>query len=205
MAAPRKIDWERIEGPWRAGIKSVLQIAAEYEQDTGQKVSHTAINKHFKELGVPRDLSAKIRAKADAIVSKSMVSARVSTETTITDKVVIDASAEEQAAIRIAHRSDIRRNRELVSKLTAEVEAITNDPGLFDRLSEIIGEDATDKQLEAFRRVVSLPGRVGSVKQLVESLKTLIALEREAFGIDSKKSAGQTLDEFLDGLATTEG
>ncbi len=92
MAAHRRIDWERIEPGWRAGVKSVLQIAADYTKSTGDKVSHTAINKHFRDLGVPRDLSAKIKAKADAIVSASIVSGNVSTETTETTAKIINSS-----------------------------------------------------------------------------------------------------------------
>lgn len=51
----RVIDWEAIEKDWRAGIKSVLQIAKEHE------ISHTAINKRFKKFGVIRDIDLKGR------------------------------------------------------------------------------------------------------------------------------------------------
>lgn len=61
MTKPDKaaIDWDRIEPDFRANIKSVLQIAAEYEEATGRSISHTAINKHFKKLGVTRDIRDK--------------------------------------------------------------------------------------------------------------------------------------------------
>lgn len=193
------IDWESIELEYRAGVLTLRQIAEQHG------ITHGAINKRAKKEGWDRDLSAKIKSKTDSLVSKQAVSKEVSKDRGVSEQVIIEANAEMQAGIIIAHRSDIRRNRELISKLTAEVEAITGEHDLLDQFSKIIADGTSDKQLEAFKRVISLPGRVGSVKQLVESLKTLIALEREAFGIDSKKSAGQTLDEFLDGLAAAEG
>ena len=57
MGIRRQKDWERIEPGWRAGIKSVLQLAADYEAETGDKITHTAINKHFKKIGVLRNFS----------------------------------------------------------------------------------------------------------------------------------------------------
>lgn len=55
MPARKKVDYERIEPGWRAGVLSPAQLAAEYTEATGVSVSHAAIIKHFKKLGVPRD------------------------------------------------------------------------------------------------------------------------------------------------------
>ena len=49
--------------------------------DTGVSVSHAAIITHFKKLGVPRSLVAKVRAKSDAMVMESMVTGKVSSVT----------------------------------------------------------------------------------------------------------------------------
>ena len=54
MAAPKKIDYDRIEPGWRAGLLSPHQLAAAYTEETGQKVSHAAIIKHFKKAGIAR-------------------------------------------------------------------------------------------------------------------------------------------------------
>lgn len=77
MAAIRKIDYERIEPDWRAGVKSVQQLAQEYTERTGVSVTKAAINKHFKGRGIPRDLTAKIRAKVEEKVLASKVSGKV--------------------------------------------------------------------------------------------------------------------------------
>jgi len=157
----RKIDWERIEPEWRAGLKSVMQLAFEYEQATSHKISHTAINKHFRKLNVPRDLAAKVRAKADAIVSASMVSGSVSTETKPSDARIIDSSAQAVATIRLTHRTDIQRMRKLLGDYIAEL------------------ENADKEQL-------SLLVRVGISQKIAETHKTVVNMEREHFGITSR-------------------
>lgn len=184
----QQIDWERIEPHWRLGIKSVLQISAEYEHETGRKVSHTAINKHFKKLGVPRDLSAKVRAKADALVSAATVSARVSVETTLADSAIINETAQAVAEVRIQHRRDITRAKDLALKLMEELDEQTEGRAIFAQLGDIMraGEGkAIDRMNEIYHKVIGTPSRIDSMRKLAETLKNLISLEREAWGIAS--------------------
>jgi len=188
MAAHRRIDWERIEPGWRAGVKSVLQIAADYTKSTGDKVSHTAINKHFRDLGVPRDLSAKIKAKADAIVSASIVSGNVSTETTETTAKIINENAVEIANVRLSHRKDIGRSRTLAMRLLEELEQQTAQVPELSQLGELMyspDDKGIDKLNELYQKIISLPGRTKTMVDLSNTLKTLIGLERQAFGLDT--------------------
>lgn len=206
MAAPRKIDYERLEPDWRAGLKSPAQMAAEYTEATQVSVSHAAIIKHFKKLGVPRDLAPKIRAKADAMVTAAMVTGKVSRETNVTDAQIIEDGAEVQARIRLSHRSDIGQSRELAMRLLDELKAQTENRDLFERLAELLIDPVGDedqsnaakerqrKRMEAFQAALSLGGRTKVMKDLGDTLKTLIALEREAFGIDDKRGGIQPGD-----------
>lgn len=175
-------DWEAIEIEWRAGIKSVLQISKEHD------VSHTAINKRFKRLGVPRNLAEKIRQKADALVSADAVSAQVSTETTPRDAEIIDANAEILASVRRAHRADISRSRNLAMALLGELEGQTDCNELLQELGEIMREEGAsgqDKRHDLYQKIISSPQRIDSLKKLSEALKNLIGLEREAYAIDA--------------------
>jgi hypothetical protein len=177
-------DWERIEADYRAGLLSVREIAAAHG------VSHTYINTRAKKFGWARDLSKRIQDKAEALVSTATVSSSVSTETALSDKAIVDANAQVIANVRLAHRSDIARSRSLVMSLLGEVEAQTNDPELFDRLGELVvdtGSDAESRLLEAYRRVISTPGRIDGMKKLADSLKTLITLEREAYSLGTEQ------------------
>lgn len=208
------VDWDRIEPHWRAGILSVLQIAADYEKATGRKISHTAINKHFKALQIPRNLAEKVRDKAKAIVSAAAVSEQVSAETTARDAEIINANAQLQADVVLSHRRDIKRGRSLTVKLLEELEQQCDNPDLLEKLGDIIigppitGDEPADRAAErdrrkleeAFNKAISLGGRTSTMKQLADSLKVLVALEREAYGIDGEEKQGGRLEDWLDEL-----
>lgn len=204
------VDWERIEGDWRANIKSVLQIAADYQAATGASVSHTAINKHFKQLGIPRDLKAKVKAKAEAMVSASAVSGQVSTETTATDAAIIDANADVMATVMVAHRKDVGRGRSLTMKLLTELEGQCDNPDLLEQLADLLTKPEEDdseaaikrkeRMYEQFNRAVSLGARVDTMKKLADSLKSLVELERKVYGISEDIKGAGTLEDWLDAL-----
>lgn len=193
MAAPKKIDYERLLPDWRAGLKSPAQMAEEYEKATGVSCTGFAISKHFRKLDIPRDLGAKIKAKADALVAAQMVAAKVANNHE-TERAIVDANAETQATIRLAHRRDIGRYRALAAKLIQELEAQTGDPGLFDQLFELMSEAPEQddsaaakvrhqKLRDAFDKALSLPGRQKVMKDATEVLRVLVAMEVEAYGI----------------------
>ena len=185
-------DWERIEQLFRAGLLSVREIAA------ACGVSHTAINKRSKSEGWDRDLNAKIKAKADSLVSKREVSTKVSTETLATERGIVEANAEVIADIRMAHRGDISRGRRLTNKLLDELEGLTDNRHLFEELGELMrdpDDNGFDKRNDLYGKVISLPGRSKTMKEMAETLKTLVALERQAYDLDTK-SGGTDADEL---------
>lgn len=186
MSEEKQTDWERIELDYRAGLLSIREIAE------SQGISHTAINKRAKKDGWERDLKAKIQAKADALVSKREVSAQVSKEQAETEKVIVEANAEVIANIRLSHRRDISRSRSLVIDLLAELEHETGKLDLFEELGDLLrNEDdkGRDKLNDLYRKVISSASRVSSMKALAETMKTLIGLEREAYGINDGGAA----------------
>jgi hypothetical protein len=188
----RVIDWEAIEPDWRAGIKSKLQLSEEFG------VSRAAMDKHFAKNGIERDLTKKIQAKADALVTQDAVTREVTPATKIAEKEIVEANAELQARVRREQRKDIQRSRTLVMSLLGELEHQTEHKELYDQLGELMfdpDEKGVDKLNEIYRKAMSLQGRTGTMKSLSDSLKTLVALEREAFGIDGGKEdegAGKT-------------
>ena len=63
------------------------------------------------------------------------------------------------------------------------------------RLLEMLGElmwspddKGNDKVNDLYMKIISMPGRVKSMKDLSDTLKTLIALERQAFGLDDENN-----------------
>mgnify|MGYP003439563472 CR=1 FL=1 len=217
MAARKKVDYARIEPAWRAGIKSPDQLAEEYTKITGIPVSRQAIVKYFKSKGIDRDLKAKIQAKADAMVAASMVAAKVAEERTATEPDIVEAGAIAVAGVRIAHRADIGKSRSLAMKLLSELQDQTENNDLYQQLAELLIETPDDKdneaaqerqrkRLEVFRAAVSLPGRSKIMKEMADTLKTLIGLEREAYGLNSDlaPSGGGFFESTLDLLSRSE-
>ena len=185
-------DWEAIERAYRAGLLSIREIAST------QGITHGAINKRAKRDGWERDLKAKIQAKADSLVSKRTVSTEVSTKQADTEREIIEVNAEVIANVRMAHRGDISRGRRLTNKLLDELEGLTDNRELFDQLGELMREpddSGFDKRNELYGKVISLPGRSKTMKEMAEILKTLISLERQAYDLDTK-SGGNDADEL---------
>lgn len=207
MAAPKKIDYDRIEPGWRAGLLSPHQLAAIYTEETGQKVSHAAIIKHFKKAGIARDLSSKINDRANAMVTEAMVTGKVTSKPSIPDSSIIEQGSMQVATVKLAHRSDIHRARNITNALLQELEQQT-DPETLQRLREL-GElmyspdekTGRDRLNEMYQAVISLPERSKTMKTLAESLRSLVDMERTAFGMD--KDAGNKDGDALANLIKT--
>ncbi|AWL29356.1 hypothetical protein DJ533_12635 [Acinetobacter defluvii] len=189
----QKIDYERVERGWRAGILSPRQLAAAYEEETGQKVSHAAIIKHFNKLGVPRNLAEKIKAKSDAMVTQAMVTEQVTPVTIKRDQEIIEDAATQLTYVRLNQRKDIQRSRKIAMSLFDELEMMVGQENV--KLLEMLGElmwspddKGNDKVNDLYMKIISMPGRVKSMKDLSDTLKTLIALERQAFGLDDENN-----------------
>lgn len=188
MTAEKKvIDWEKIELDYRAGIKSLREIATDHE------ISEGAIRKRAKRDDWVRDLSAKIKAKAEDLVRKDLVRSEVRTQNTISEKETIDANANLVASVRLSQRKDIQRSRSIAMSLFDELEhqvGIENVENL-EKLGELLrteddkGRDALN---DLYMKIISMPGRVKAMKDLSDTLKTLIALERQAFGLDDENN-----------------
>lgn len=180
MAKP---DWEAIETAYRAGVMSLREIASQHG------ISEGAIRKRAKRDDWSRDLNAKIQQKADDLVRKQEVRKQVRNESTLTERVLIEATAEVIATVRMEHRGDIRRARELTHTLFDELGAQCADVRALEQLGDIMfdpDDKGRDRLNEIYQKVISLPSRVKSMKDLSDSLKTLIGLEREAYSIENK-------------------
>ena len=195
MAEKNPTDWERIEQLYRAGLLSVREIAV------SSGVSHVAIQKRAKRDGWVRDLAAKIKAKADSLVTRDTVTSVVTTEQAVTERGIVEANAQVIASIRIGHRTDIGRYRKLANKLLDELEGVTDNRELFEELGEILHNPEDPRLSDAYHKVIGLPSRTKTLKELGETLKNLIALERQAYDVGAEKPGddrSQLTEEELD-------
>lgn len=194
-----KPDWEAIESAYRAGLMSLREIASQHN------ISEGAIRKRAKRDDWSRDLSAKIKERAEDLVRKEEVRKQVRTETTLTERVLIEASAEVIASVRMEHRGDIRRAREITNALLDELGAECADVPALGKLGELMfepDEKGQDRLNEIYQKIISMPERVKSVKALSDALKNLISLERQAYNLD--EVAKDPDDQLKKDLNTTD-
>lgn len=147
-----KPDWEAIESAYRAGVLSLREIAIQHG------ITEGAVRKRAKRDDWSRDLSAKIKSKADDLVRKQEVRSQVRTESALSERVLVSVNAEVVANIKVGQRGDIRKARDIVV-------------ALFDELINGAGE-------------LELKEKADIYKKLSESLKNVIQLERQAYSIN---------------------
>jgi len=184
------IDWERIEADYRAGVLSVREVGRL------NGVSHTAINKRAADAGWTRDLQPKILAKANAEVSRRMVSTQVSSLGRVSERQVIEANADAIVSVRLSHRHDIRRCRNVLSNLLDELE-LSCGPENAELLADFANimrsedEKGQDKRNDLYCKLLSMSGRAKVMKDLGDSMRVLVTLEREAFSMDDPKAMAE--------------
>lgn len=193
--ARRVVDWEAVEREYRAGIRSLKDIGGEFG------VSDAGILKRAKKDGWERDLSERIRAKAEAKVSAALVSEKVSAAEAANERVTVDVGAQVLADAVLHQRKDVSRSRAIVQKLFAELEA--QGDGLEDlaMLAEALQSGDEEKLSQIARKVIAFPSRVDSAKKLADSLRVLVELERKVLRIKDDSSADDVLKKIGEGAA----
>lgn len=181
------IDWDAIERAYRAGVLTLREIA------TQNGCTHGAIRKRAIRDGWSRDLSARVREA----VSTGLVSGPVSTEKSVSERMnereIVEAAASQVITLVREHRQDIKRQRGLAERLLAQLEMTAEDRDeiedeIFAETAPADGDPASARAAKhnkrtAMLRAVALPQNAATLKDLSVVLKTLIALEREAFNI----------------------
>lgn len=188
----KKADWERIEIDYRAGVKSLREIAGEHG------ISEGAIRKRAKRDVWTRDLADKIQQRAEDLVRTQAVRTEVRSEQRATERQVIEANAEAVANVKMAHRSDISRARSIVNGLLDELQEMvgSDNATLLQELGFLLrseDENGKDRLNDLYQQIISLPGRSKAMKDLTASLQSLVAMERTAYGMDKDeaKTPGQ--------------
>jgi len=192
------IDWDRVEIDYRAGVLTLREMG------TKHGIAESAIRKRAKRDSWVRDLSAKIKQRAEDLVRKEEVRKEVRTEQKISERVEVEASAQVIVNVRMAHRGDISRSRRLTNKLLDELEGLTDNRDLFDQLGELLrseDDNGQDKRNDLYMKVIDLPSRTKTMKELSETLKTLITLERQAYSLDAEIGDKKLSDDLLRDIA----
>lgn len=165
MSKP-KVDWEGIEREYRASQLSLSEIGQLYGISKG-RISQVATSKNWD-----RDLSAKIKAKAEAKLNDSLLNDSLNAkQKKASDQERIEAGAEAVTRIVLEHRKDAQELREKAKAYREELDSCGDD----------------------------VHRRTQTLKMLTEIEKQVVSIEREAFNI-GKDIGNQSLGEFLEGL-----
>lgn len=184
VAKRPKVDWEAVEREYRGGILSLREIA-----EIHPGTNHVAIARKAKKEGWERNLSEKIKAKADALVTKQSVTAGVTEKGRVTEQQVIETNAQAIVNVRLSHRAGLCEGREIIKAMMAELSSQCGEKNadLLRQLGDMMrapDEYGNDKLNDLYLKIVSLPGRAKTMKDLADSMVKLIDKERQAFDID---------------------
>lgn len=198
--APRPaVDWDAIEPDWRAGIKTKKQMAEEYG------VSRAAMDKHFAKAEVERDLTAKIQAKAEAMVTQAQVTRSVTQDhNRATEAEIVQANAEFVALKVQVQRDGAGEAVDLSMSHVRECAAMGNAIEDLAKLGEIMAssdENGKDRLGEVYRKVISFAGRVDAGKKAIESLRLSVELQRKVLRIKDDSSADDMAKKIGEGAA----
>lgn len=193
----RHIDWELIERDYRAGIKTLRQIAEEHG------ITHGAVNKRAKAEGWERDLQKRILEKAEAKVSRAQVSSEVSKEAKVSDRALVEANAEVIAQADLLNRKHVVMGIDTSIAQLQELELLGR-PDFQDLLEEVgnamrkENSMGVDKMNDLYRYVISLAGRVKMAKDISASLGVYIPMQRKILKLDQEANTNQAaVDEIL--------
>ena len=186
MAERKQVDWESVERDYSAGLLSLREIGAKHGVDEAY------IRRKAKTNEWIRDLSKKIQTKVDNLVRKEQVRSDVRSEKAISEKEIIEASAQAIVNVKLEHRGDIRKSKNIVNALFDDLELTTDNRELFEQLGELLrqeSESGQDKLNDIYKKCISMSQRIDGVKKLTDALKTMIGLEREAYDITAAPTA----------------
>ena len=198
-----KVDWENVELAYRANVKTVAQIAKEF----GLKDS--TLRSRAKRNGWSRDRAKRIKLEADKIVNENAVKREVGRLESM-DNTTVEENAKLTASIRISHREDIGKARQLSMMLFEDLKAqigADNRQRLEDLFIAALQAEVIDASaLEAYERVTSLTNHVRVMKDLADIMTKFIMLERQAYGLDdTDNSPVDALTTLLHSIANNNG
>ena len=127
------------------------------------------------------------------------------------DDECVENSAQIVASITIKQRNDISSARSLAVRMLAELEETTDNGELFSELGEILAsQEETAKLEDIYRKVISFPSRIKAMKDLADTLRVLIELERKVYKMEDapsdnpladfiKRISGNTIKPVIEG------
>lgn len=189
---PRKkeVDEEALGRDWRAGILTLGQIAEKYGLEAYQ------VQNLVKKRKWGRDLAQRIQQETTSRLQEEVAKSLAAAQEGMTEAAIVEANVALQATITRHHRTGATSTRESILKLVGELGAFAVPQDELDRFAEIAALQRSQqvedfdaqnqeyaKALATFQRLVELPSRARTAKDLVAALASVVELERKVYGI----------------------
>lgn len=185
--AGRQTDWEAIEAEYRSGTISNAELGRKYD------VSESYIRKRAKEGGWSKDLTAKVQAAVRDKLVRAVVRSDNARTNSRTDAEIIEAAAETAVQVVQIHRRDVRHGRLICAALFAELQDTSaNREIIAESIDSETQDDSSPTRRNQMMKAISLPTRARAMLDLSAAMKNLVAVERQAFSLDSKDDKDKT-------------
>lgn len=195
MPAKKRIDWEKVKADYRKGTKTNVQLAYKYDCTEGSIRKMVKRNGWKKDLKKPiaKRVKQKLRAKAKKKKIAKKKAKRVVKDPQITperEEEIVEAAANRAVMIVQAHRGDMMQMRMVIHDMLQELSVLSQDPSKLIGAIDVVthqGElsiDKADSARKQLLKILDLPMRTASIRNLAKALTTLIPLERQAYGLN---------------------
>lgn len=195
-----RIDWDVIEAHYRAGHRTLTSLAVQFG------VSDVGIIKHAKKHGWTRNLAGKVKDRTDQKLTEDLLR-KLAPQEGLNEDLRVEIESEVRARILSSHRNGVTRARQAAMGMLAEIETacLIDNLGLDARrhlIERVLDDSATqDERLSlaiTLKRAWSFDTRISAIKQLAEAMRTLIAIERQAYAIPESGALPTDLHRLSD-------
>lgn len=201
--ASKRVDWNRIERLFRAGLLSIAEIGRECN------VPEANIRYYSKKLGWKRDLTDEMRSRTRTKLVENLAKASSGIEVLndlkkATDEEIIEQAAKTQVEVVRQHQKTLGSGHSLTMRMLHELDATTTHRG---ELEDMIKSTIAPRRQGAILNAVSLGQRATVMRDLATAARMWIVLERQAFNIaeDREKDVkDRKLDEMTAEQLRTE-
>ena len=185
--------WLEIQALYIAGVETLKEIGQKYGVSAAS-IAQMANRKKWK-----RDAHGKAKLLAQEKINDELG------KNTLTPS-IIEAIADKIVLIDEKHKIEIDRARNIAQSLLDELEAISGLEGdaNLQELGEIVLSGCPARLKSAYNKMIGLNNKVGLIKTLTDTLKTLVQLEREVYnmGNNDGDKVEDALANVLNSIAT---
>lgn len=176
--------WQRdLSAAVRSAARAKLQASPESALDVAKKVVAEGVASQTRQIPGLGNLATGNRAAAPKEPGTGLTSAEQTT---------VEIAALRQVEIIRSHRASLLMQRRLLTNLMEQLEFCADNR---EAIEDVILDDTADAtgaaaaRRRAMLKAVSLGGHVGALKDLSVTLRNVVEMERQAFGIDEGNGA----------------